>query len=85
MREPAWIITEDHINPKEPTKRLTASYQVDTYPVKFRLFDDDGILYYEGRARTQDDVIQAHDWGMGYAGTTRSMISQDSPFQPFIG
>ena len=84
-----WIITRDLLadefsNP--PTKRLVADFDETQYPVYFKLWDDDGVLYFEGRAVDEDAVEDAHDWGMGFAGTTRSATAvAGGPFESFIG
>lgn len=41
--------------------------------IKFRLYDDDGILYYEGRLNDDDECINqsaALRWGETFAGCT---------------
>ena len=56
------------------------------YPVRFKLYDDDGELYFCGRAVSVDAVEDAHDWGTWYAGTTTSRYMDDrGAWQPFIG
>ena len=54
-------------------------------PVKFRLYDDDRILYYEGEATGHVGAELAHDWAMGHAGCTMSEINAGDGWGPFIG
>ena len=54
-------------------------------PFRFRLYDDDGVLYYEGRASCHEAIEAAHDWAMAYAGCTTSKIFEGNKLASFIG
>lgn len=86
----AFIIDRDHISKDEPEFNQTGKIRgtrgareeglVDKLKngegVKFRLYDDDGELYYEGRYVGPDDetIFGPQDWAMGYAGVTRTKL-----------
>src|SRR5262245_28776031 len=77
---PGWEITEDKISEGEfPSRVGTADGAVlDTDTYEFRLYDDDGILYYVGRANPpaywagedmeDGSLIKAWKWGEYDAG-----------------
>lgn len=75
----AWIITKDYL--READERgaegiasrdwKDARAGDKTYaPHAFRLYDDDGVLYYEGRSTALDSFRPLDEFGMGYAGCT---------------
>jgi len=71
-----WEITEDHINVGEDDKYNRKGVQgprgfVDGIPMpfKFKMFDDDGELYYEGVC-SEEDHAPLDDFGMPDAGAT---------------
>lgn len=49
-------------------------------PFRFRLYDDDGIMYYEGRSDDRDSeaAFLPLDWAMAHAGCTRIDYLQDN-------
>lgn len=49
-----YIITHNLIDGKEPVQ--VSAEAADRYPHRFRLYDDDGELYFEGRSMTNDDA-----------------------------
>lgn len=69
-----FIIDTDHINEGEYSGRTFGDVkgfeQFLTEP--FKLFDDDGVLYYEGRASNQqtEEAFAPLDWAMGESGCT---------------
>ena len=77
-----WIITVDHIGTNshgvgddENGKRMQTFVTAgDGLSYDFKLYDDDGKLYYEGRtADINEDEERAFaplDWAMRYAGCT---------------
>jgi len=47
--------------------------------IDFRLFDDDGELYYEGRLHDDDECLNqsaALKWGEGFAGCTEIQVNR---------
>lgn len=78
-----FIITEEHLplldfeSPYAGLSELTPQLR-EQYPYEFRLYDDDGELYYTGfAADTGEGILNAFDWGMYYAGST-DLRMQDS-------
>lgn len=67
-------------------KRHLKSSQIE-WKYEFKLYDDDGILYYEGVADSHAAVEAAHDWGMVNAGVTYSKMRRygKGAYYPFIG
>lgn len=56
--------------------------------VKFRLYDDDGELYYEGVLEDDDDCenqTAALRWGESMAGCTRITVERDGEYVQEIG
>lgn len=73
-----WTITADHINTFPDKNDIGAgNYRGDKpntdLPCRFKLYDDDDILYYEGRSNDQisQSAFRPLDWSMGNAGCTR--------------
>ena len=74
-----WEITKDHIGDGD-LDGLSSSFgqpifrhdYSDLMVHKFRLYDDDGELYYEGVATNQDceSAFEPLDWGMANDGCT---------------
>jgi hypothetical protein len=54
---------------------------------EFQLYDDDGILYFEGVATTTGGCIEAHDWAQNDSGCTYSKVRKigETEYAPFIG
>jgi hypothetical protein len=79
-----WVITKDLLfNPQFDSHPIVGKgrygliYEspedpklIELMPHTFRLRDDDGILYYEGRTN-DDSSFDPLDWAMNYAGCTR--------------
>lgn len=80
-------ITKDHIGAgREGVEGQTRIADEVEGSYRFRLYDDDGELYYEGIATSWNDCELAHDFGRIDAGCTYSEVAEaDGPFQPFIG
>jgi len=53
-------------------------------PFRFRLLDDDGEVYYYGRASGADSLSLAYAWGMAWAGTTNLEIPTATGWQSYI-
>jgi hypothetical protein len=61
---------------------------VELPKVKFKLFDDDGELYYEGRLHDDDECLNqsaALDFGMADAGCTTIKVLRDGEWVQEIG
>ena len=84
-----FIITRDHLSESSGEAYSQCSELVELtpeleakYPETFTLHDDDGELYFDGRALAGNDwpaseadpLILAYEWGMWYAGCT--MVKQ---------
>jgi hypothetical protein len=59
----------------DPTRRAAKEAYVATLPYEFRLFDDDNVLYYEGRcgditSACEEEAFGPQDWAMNEAGVT---------------
>lgn len=69
-----WEITKDHIEQKDcHIKSMYFSHlNKDLMTHKFKLYDDDGELYYEGMATNQsfESAFEPLDWGMADSGCT---------------
>lgn len=72
-----WIITRDLTehdgNPECAVHRGNFHGDPATLPYAFRLYDDDGHLYYEGKSsdRNSQRAFDPLDWAQPYAGCTR--------------
>ncbi|TSP14045.1 hypothetical protein [Cupriavidus campinensis] len=64
--------------PKEARKAFDAELRKQM-PFAFRLYDDDGELYYEGLSSDRDSetAFQPLDWAMADSGCTRIDYKQD--------
>jgi hypothetical protein len=67
-----WIITNDHIGTDCQGKGVY-NRATENMPHRFKIYDGDGELYYEGRADDSDsqEAFEPLDWATGYAGATR--------------
>jgi hypothetical protein len=70
-----WVITKDHIDAgtyKATPKPSDWVKFIKENGTPFRLYDDDGELYYEGHFVMTDDHtgFEPLDWAMGNAGCT---------------
>jgi len=66
----AWKITKNHIGSR---KMQTVGFKKATKGkklYKFRMFDDDGNLYYEGLSTCNSSFAPLDDYGMPNAGCT---------------
>lgn len=80
-----WVITKVHLEDRDdgPTEVGKGNHDIERaneLPYKFKLYDDDGELYYEGRCNDRDgeDAFTPLDWAMHYAGCTEIRYLQDS-------
>lgn len=66
----AWQITQDHIaEPGEPNRVGTGQNLAtlkDSKTVAFRIYDDDGVLYYSGRL-VDDDYADSQSEALAFA------------------
>ena len=74
-----FIIVKDHLQGTEGVQnfhygKLTALNHYD--PIKMKLYDDDGILYFTVKYWGEQDesLFAPQDWGMAYAGVTTTKI-----------
>jgi len=96
-----WIITRDRLNEESTTPEMTNFNRVgtcssnyneekfakaDTIPI--RLLDDDGNIYYEGRATRKrildssaDYAFEPLDWAMNDAGATELQYFDNGQWQ----
>ena len=81
MKAFGWVITKDHINDGESEGYGRTMGAREPGPIRdhitkngqaFRLFDDDGELYYEGRFLMGENHtgFEPLDWAMNNAGCT---------------
>lgn len=77
----SWLITKDHTEKIGDSECLTGKmfwtddrHAYENKDQKFRMYDDDKILYYEGFAYIDEENetgFEPLDWGTAYAGCTR--------------
>lgn len=82
-----WVITKDCITTKEDIEQGSkccvgiGNYTGDPkdLPYKFRLYDDDGNLYYEGRSndRSTEEAFEPLNWAEADSGCTFIQYLQD--------
>lgn len=67
-----WRITKDIIGEGEQNGYSNTDDKNTVLKDKFRLYDDDGILYFEGESNNQDQeaAFIPLDWAMGNYGCT---------------
>lgn len=73
-----WLITKVHdVFGEEAGERNTE--KAKDLPYAFRLYDDDGILYFDGRSddRDSEDAFAPLDWAEPNYGCTRIDYLQD--------
>ena len=79
-----WIITSDHLDKK--AVRVTSTDYLEKndaeLTLRFRLYDDDGILHYSGRMHPNDDdqmsaFAPLDDYGMPNSGCTEIHIFEN--------
>lgn len=72
-----WIITKDHIGDLDEKTRVGyGNYkgEPNNLSIRFKLYDDDGELCYEGRCSEED--FAPLDWAMNDAGCTEMKTSK---------
>ena len=75
MSTEVWNVTRCHIDDKpRNTWNVPPANRPASLPVAFRLYDDDGNLYYSGRATCEHAVLRALDVYSDSAGTTTAEI-----------
>lgn len=82
-----WVIDVDHIDPKRESEgRLSMAvknlHDNKACTLRFRLYDDDNVLYYEGRmnpAMLDDEALafEPLDWASAHAGCTRLEVCRE--------
>lgn len=85
-----WRITHDHTGGRwfETSGPRTAPPESEWKPVRFRLWDDDGELYYSGVLNDDDDCVSqqaALEWGEVMAGATVIKVLRDGEWIQEIG
>ena len=90
--EYGWVITKDHIaDSKAPLKTncnavgISGPYgcpfdddHITARGRKFKMFDDDGELYYEGYMLGENEFGPLEDFGMPNAGCTRIEYEEEN-------
>jgi hypothetical protein len=78
-----WTITKDHVSDREERSRVgfgtyKGSNAKADLPIRFRLLDDDGEVYYVGRMSTLDcegdEAFRPLDWAMADSGCTEMQV-----------
>jgi hypothetical protein len=83
-----WVITDDFQGFLSDTLpgatdrgrgNFPLSGDLSQLPYQFRLLDDDGELYYQGRCddRDSDEAFEPLDWARDYAGATEIQYFRD--------
>lgn len=91
-----WIITHDFIRCTEmgdrsQVGRVSRAWDEKAQAAattKFRLYDDDGNLYYQGRlcdGDYADSQFDALRWGEAFAGCTTIKVQRDGKWEQDIG
>jgi hypothetical protein len=79
-----WVITKEWIDDKRAVgltnTKKAAIMQLSEFPYQFRMYDDDGNLYYEGRM-TELDFGPLDDYGMPNAGCTELWHLNDGKWE----
>lgn len=66
-----FVITQDHLEGQSLEGPEITALKRKGYTKYFRLYDDDGVLYYSGYAHVDlDDEFAPLDWGMYDSGCT---------------
>ena len=82
-----WMITKDYISISSPAEGVgmydiakSSSQNVEEMPYKFKLYDDDGELYFEGISsdRESEDAFDPLDWAQADSGCTEIRYLQDN-------
>lgn len=85
-----WVITRDLVKLDEERGDVGRGVfpngftmeKAKALPVRFKLYDDDGELMYEGRASDDEAAFEAKDWGEGWAGVTE--VKTSTGREPFV-
>lgn len=66
-----WMIEVDRLDPSRFNQRATLEQKV-AMPHRFELYDDDAVLYFEGRSSDDSslEAFQPLDWAMSDSGCT---------------
>lgn len=77
-----WVITADHIETDAVGTTGPMGHDINTEnEAEFRMFDDDGVLYYEGKIWGDHDGFEPlDDFGMPNAGCTDIQYKNKSGF-----
>ncbi len=66
-----WKITKDHICNGDDDNIKSSNFKEDVkLPFEFKMYDDDGELYYEGKTNYNYTFAPLDDFGMPNAGCT---------------
>ena len=85
----AWDITHDYIESGKVGTTVRESESLECHVPdsdwRFKILDDDGIVYYRGRC-TDDSWEDLMDWAMAYAGATEIWGRQgNNKYEMIIG
>lgn len=88
MKTKHWTITKDHLErPGSEFNRAETEKAAD-HVIPFKLYDDDGNLYYEGYMSEKlyeagEAIFEPLDWAMADAGCTELKVNgpRDAGFQ----
>lgn len=73
-----WVICKDHLG---LTSQVGLGRPGPGMKYQFRLYDDDGVLYYEGICSELD--FHPLDWAIPHAGcTTMTYLAADGTWEP---
>ncbi len=84
-----WIVLKDHLENEDVfissipiivPKKMTFGKMMENYPVQFKLYDDDGELYYSGRMQAED-FEPLDNFGIGSGCTTLKYRQGNDPWQ----
>lgn len=75
-----WVITKDIISDGDDVGVGNYKGNPKFLDTRFKLYDDDGELYYKGRMSTDggDDIFDPLDWAMSNVGCTELQIFDKS-------
>lgn len=89
-----WKVTWDHLDHKKVTD-VEGGITVDGDPlpdegtvIKFRMFDDDGELYFSGELTDDDECVNqvsALSWGTWDSGCTTIKVERNGVWEQDIG
>ncbi len=77
-----WVITKDHISDGADEGVGSRYYKKGIrLPHRFKMYDDDGELYYEGLSSDKDVFNPLDDFGMPNAGCTEIKYLTDGKWE----